>query len=780
MDRVTVGAVAVSLLVISPLWLMFLEVDGNLLFVRPDARIAAAVDAVQQWLYLPIALTVAAVVATRWWTASRPGRRALLPSVAGSVYLLFFTVVLTAGLVGVPVPYAVYWILAFSVVVVPVAFLAGLLRSRLARGGLVELFRGMRAMRPADLRAALARALGDPALVIAYPVPGQRGFVDSEDRPVTLSVADGDRSVATVERDGQVVAALIYDRSLDDDPELVEAVNGAAAIALENQQLHVEAENRLAEVRASRQRVIAAGDAERRRIERNLHDGAQQRLVTLALQLSLIGRQIRHDPADAEQLVSSASGELTRSLEELRELACGIHPAALDQGLDIALDALALRSAVPTTVSYEPGPDLPEPVTFAAYFVASEALANVAKYARATAATVRLVRTETDAVIEITDDGVGGGPRGVEAVHQGPSTHPVWAARAPGHRSELRRPVRHAGRAGGDGGAACRYRRSAGVDAATRSRPVRAALLRRPAQRTGCVVTGGLGLALLAGALVGFAVALALATGRRHHPVLVDALAALDERRPTPLAAEAGRTSALLPLLRRLPAGVPDADLDLLGLGRDRFLIAAAGSAASLAAAGPVLTGLLAVLDTGLPVVVPAGFTAIGLLVGWTGHARRTRDRAEQARDQLRSALVAYLQQVSLLRRGGAGVSTALTLPARLLTDSWAMRRVRDELELAQRAGDMPWEGLRRFGERIDIDELADLSAITATAGQDGAAVVGTLLARAESLSDELLADEHADANRASGQMSTPGALQVFLIAAWVLFPAGTALLSTV
>jgi Signal transduction histidine kinase len=407
-DRVIVGAVAASLLIISPLWLMFLDVEGNLLFVAADARIAAAVDAVQQWLYLPIALVVAAVVAARWWTASRPGRRALLPSVAGSIYLLFFTAVLTAGLVAVPVPYAVYWVLAFSVAMVPVAFLTGLLRSRLARGGLVELFRGMRAMHPADLRVALARALGDPALVIAYPEAGSRAFVDSQDRPVTLPVTDGDRSVVTVERDGEVVAALIYDRSLDDDPELVEAVGGAAAIALENRQLHAEAENRLAEVRASRERIIAAGDAERRRIERNLHDGAQQRLVTLALQLSLIGRQIRHDPSDAEQLVTSASDELTKSLEELRELARGIHPAALDQGLDTALDALALRAAVPTTVFCEPGPRLPEQVEFAAYLVASEALANIAKYAHATAATVCLARSDAAAVIEISDDGIGG------------------------------------------------------------------------------------------------------------------------------------------------------------------------------------------------------------------------------------------------------------------------------------------------------------------------------------------------------------------------------------
>ena len=262
-------------------------------------------------------------------------------------------------------------------------------------------------MHPAELRSALARALGDPALVIAYPVAGSSAFVDAEHRPVALP-ADGDRSVAPVKRDGELVAALIYDRSLDDDPELVEAVGGAAAIALENQQLHAEAENRLAEVRASRERVISAGDAERRRIERNLHDGAQQRLVTLALQLSLIESRIRDDPSDAERLVTSARDELAQSLEELRELARGIHPAALDQGLDVALEALARRSEVPTTVLYDPGPALPEPVAFAAYFVASEALANVVKHARASAVTVSLLRTATGAVIEITDDGVGG------------------------------------------------------------------------------------------------------------------------------------------------------------------------------------------------------------------------------------------------------------------------------------------------------------------------------------------------------------------------------------
>src|SRR3954469_4562648 len=175
MDWFLVGAVALNLLVVTPLSLMFAAVDGNLLLVRPHRQIPGAADAVYRAVDLPLSVFVAGVVAARWLKASPPGRRALLPSVAGSVWLLFFMIVLSAGLVGVRLPQAVFWVLAFSVVVVPVAFLTGLLRSRLARGSLVELLRGMQAMPPADLRAALATALGDPALVIAYP--GSRSVV---------------------------------------------------------------------------------------------------------------------------------------------------------------------------------------------------------------------------------------------------------------------------------------------------------------------------------------------------------------------------------------------------------------------------------------------------------------------------------------------------------------------------------------------------------------------------------------------------------------------------
>ena len=214
-----------------------------------------------------------------------------------------------------------------------------------------------------------------------------------------------------VDRDGAEVAAIVYDASLDDDPDLVEAIRAAAGIALQNEHLQRESSERLAELHASRERLVAAGDAERRRLERNLHDGAQQRLVALALQLRMIERRIDSDPATT-RLVNTASDELAHSLSELRELAQGIHPAVLDHGLAAALDSLASRATVPTAVSTDLPDGLPAPVELAAYFVASEALANIGKYAAATTATISVRRAPGSVVLAIADNGVGGADAG--------------------------------------------------------------------------------------------------------------------------------------------------------------------------------------------------------------------------------------------------------------------------------------------------------------------------------------------------------------------------------
>jgi signal transduction histidine kinase len=406
-DWLLVGAFVLALWVLQIVWLLFYEQEGNLLAVFPNADIADAVDKGQRSVAGLACVAVAVVVAARWRAASRPRRRALLPSIAGSAALLLFAALLTNDLVTGSRSQTVLWLAICSLVSVPAAFLFGLLRSRLARGGLADLFRDLKATRGVDLQDALAKTLGDPSLIVAYRLPGSLGYADVDGRPVLVPPVAADRSTAKVESDGVELAALVYDSSLDDDPELIEAVRAAAGMALENERLHAEAATRLAEVQASRERIVAASDAERRRLERNLHDGAQQRLVALSLQLRLLEGRVGDDPS-AQELVSSASTQLAQSLAELRELARGIHPAVLNHGLEAALDSLAARSTVPTTVTYEGDGPLPEPVELAAYFVASEALANVAKYAHATSARVRFSHAGRRAVIEIADDGVGG------------------------------------------------------------------------------------------------------------------------------------------------------------------------------------------------------------------------------------------------------------------------------------------------------------------------------------------------------------------------------------
>jgi signal transduction histidine kinase len=292
---------------------------------------------------------------------------------------------------------------------VPLAVLAGILRSRLARASVAVLVRDLEtAGTPGALRDALRRALGDPTLRLAYWVPETRRFVDIRGRPFELPW-EGSNQVATmVDREGRRIAAIVHDASLRDAPELLEAVTSAAELALENGRLHAELQAHVDDLRESRARIVAAGDAERRRLERNLHDGAQQRLVSIALHLRLIESKIHTDPDAAAQYVVQVGEELNEALKELRELARGIHPAILsDRGLGPALEAVAARSPVPVKLS-APVERMPAPVEAAIYYVVSEALANVAKYAQASNVTVEVARADGHAVVAVADDGVGG------------------------------------------------------------------------------------------------------------------------------------------------------------------------------------------------------------------------------------------------------------------------------------------------------------------------------------------------------------------------------------
>jgi signal transduction histidine kinase len=405
-DVILVGTFLVALLVLPFARLLYLPDEQNLLLVSPDAGMASSLLDARLALGVVASLAVVFVIAARWRSASRPLRRALLPSLWGAFCAVLYAVTLTSFLVGSPID-ELNWPLNAALVTVPAALAWGLLRSRLARGGLADLFRELGTLRGVRLEEGLARVLGDPGLVLAYRVPGERSYLDGRGQPVELPAPGGDRVAAPVERDGRELAMLIYDPSLDDDPELVQANAAAAAITLDDMRLQTESQERLGELRASRERLVAASDAERRRLERNLHDGAQQRLVSVALQLRMIERRVHSDPELAEA-VRAAGDELSRSLDELRELARGIHPAVLNHGLKAALVSLASRASVPTAVSFQSPERLPEQVELAAYFVACEALANVAKYAHASTASVRVSRRNGMASIEIADDGVGG------------------------------------------------------------------------------------------------------------------------------------------------------------------------------------------------------------------------------------------------------------------------------------------------------------------------------------------------------------------------------------
>jgi signal transduction histidine kinase len=421
LDRVIVGAVVLDTVVGQLAVLLFAPTLGtgetNAFVIWPSEDTADLITIGQQALLVAIAGTVLGIFAERWQAASPPLRRALAPVyLTGAVTMLSFAgTILVSRLAGGPLPSAVFIgkvmfsISLLALATVPLAFLAGLVRARLARFTVGELLVDLRETRgPAALRDALARVLHDPALDIAYWLPDRGTYVDADGLPIELPPEGCARVATVVEQDGVQVAALVHDVSLRDEPELVAAACTAAGIALENERLQADLRARLEELQGSRLRVIEAADAERRRLERNLHDGAQQRLASLALELAMLNEELDPDSA-AQRLLEQAQNGLVESLDELRELARGIHPAVLtDHGLGIALEALAERTPFPVKLEVDADARLPERIEVAGYYLITECLTNVAKYAHASEASVSLTRANGAVVIEVADDGVGG------------------------------------------------------------------------------------------------------------------------------------------------------------------------------------------------------------------------------------------------------------------------------------------------------------------------------------------------------------------------------------
>ena len=290
---------------------------------------------------------------------------------------------------------------------ISVALAAGMLWGGAGRGAVADLVVELERTPPGSVRDALARSLGDPSLKLALWLPERGAYVDRDGRPLELPQSGSDRAVTVLGPAESPVAALVHDPALHERPRLLEAAGAAARLALENERLQAELRAQLVELGASRARIVSAGDEERRRLERDLHDGAQQRLLGLGLALQLLREELGPGANGASELLSEADAELRAALEELRELAHGIHPAILtEQGLGPALRTLAARSPVPielggfrTRAGASGGRRLLRRL---------EALANVAKHAHASAVSVSVASDDGSLVVEIEDDGVGG------------------------------------------------------------------------------------------------------------------------------------------------------------------------------------------------------------------------------------------------------------------------------------------------------------------------------------------------------------------------------------
>ena len=280
--------------------------------------------------------------------------------------------------------------------VLAIALLVGVVREPWERSRVTDLVVELGEARSGSLRDALAGALGDPSLEVGYALAG--GYVDADGRPLELPAPGSPRRVTRVERDGEAIAVLVHDPAVLSDPGLSEALTRAARLAASNARLQADVRAQLDELQASRRRLVHAGDEERQRLERRLRDSVEAPLARLA---TTIG---------GSASLARAQEQLARSLHELRELAAGLHPGGLDRGgLSGALESLASRTPVPVDLSV---PDLqpPEEIATAAYFVCSEALANVVKYARASRASVSVSIRERGRrlSVEVVDDGVGG------------------------------------------------------------------------------------------------------------------------------------------------------------------------------------------------------------------------------------------------------------------------------------------------------------------------------------------------------------------------------------
>ena len=344
----------------------------------------------------------------RWRRKTVLSRRSLTPVLAAALVMV---VLLLAGnpLWTPEASLADMSQLKVGLVALPLAYLATELRSRIERGHVADLVVQLNTSpEPASLQAALAKALHDPALQVGYWVAEAHQYVDADGR--TITPPDGRGRVATrVDRGGEPVALLMHDPALLDQPTLIEAACAAAALALQNERLTAELRARVLQLAESRRHVLQAAEAERRRLERDLHDGVQQRLLSIPMTLSVAESALAPEATQARSLIAEAKEMSLAVLDELRALSQGIHPTILtERGLEGAVRELTLMAPVPVRLTVDLPAGLSPEIETTAYYVVAEALANVTKHADAERVEVRIEHLGAWLVVEVVDDGRGG------------------------------------------------------------------------------------------------------------------------------------------------------------------------------------------------------------------------------------------------------------------------------------------------------------------------------------------------------------------------------------
>jgi len=391
--------------------------SDNSFLVHPGADIARALV----WLDLRFAIALAAVfvglVALRLIEATGPARRVLAPVLVGGAAVTVIHGASAIALLVTPLedPRATTFAALFvgeclAVASVSLALGWTLLRARRAREVVERLAVELAEIpQPGGLESALARATGDSTLTIVYRLRGSERYVDSEGRATPVPSPSAGRAVTSIVRDGRPVALIEHDQAVLDET-FESQIGSAARLSVENERLEAEALAQLIELRESRARIVLAGDEARRRLERDLHDGAQQRLVALSFALRLARNQLGAGAdGGAMDALAEADRELAAALAAVRGVANGLFPATLESaGLAAAVEELAELSSIRLEIEAVPDRRLPAGVETAAYDVIREAVENAAMHAEATTITVSAVCRADAVVVETADDGVGG------------------------------------------------------------------------------------------------------------------------------------------------------------------------------------------------------------------------------------------------------------------------------------------------------------------------------------------------------------------------------------